>query len=216
MKDTETDGVPIGTGNGEEPANAESPEQGAASDDANAGAVVEDSHASAAEECVEGDVEKSEPDPQALSEHIAELEQALEASRDQVLRGQAELENLRRRVQRDVEHAHKFGLERFVNEMLPVVDSMELALQAGGQDGATVDSILEGTELTLKMLTGALEKFDVVAIAAEHQAFDPELHQAMSMQSIEGVEPGTVVQVFQKGYSLAGRLVRPAMVVVSQ
>ncbi len=216
MKDTDTDGVPIGTGSGEEPGDAGAPEQSAAGDDANAGAVVEDSHASAVGECVEGDVEKSETDPQALSAHIAELEQALEASRDQVLRGQAELENLRRRVQRDVEHAHKFGLERFVNEMLPVVDSMELALQAGGQDGATVDSILEGTELTLKMLTGALEKFDVVVIAAEHQPFDPELHQAMTMQSIEGVEPGIVVQVFQKGYSLAGRLVRPAMVVVSQ
>ena len=155
-------------------------------------------------------------DAEALGERIAELEAALEESRDQLLRGQAELENLRRRAQRDVENAHKFGLERFVSEMLPVLDSMELALQAAGQESATVDSIKEGTELTLKMLVSALEKFDVAAIAPENEPFDPELHQAMSMQSIEGVESGTVVQVFQKGYSLSGRLVRPAMVVVSQ
>jgi len=155
-------------------------------------------------------------DAEALGGRIAELEAALEESRDQLLRGQAELENLRRRAQRDVENAHKFGLERFVSEMLPVLDSMELALQAAGQESATVDSIKEGTELTLKMLVSALEKFDVAAIAPENEPFDPELHQAMSMQSIEGVESGTVVQVFQKGYSLSGRLVRPAMVVVSQ
>ena len=155
-------------------------------------------------------------DAEVLAGRTAELEVALEESRDQLLRGQAELENLRRRAQRDVENAHKFGLERFVSEMLPVLDSMELALQAAGQESATVDSIKEGTELTLKMLVSALEKFDVAAIAPENEPFDTELHQAMSMQSIEGVESGTVVQVFQKGYSLSGRLVRPAMVVVSQ
>lgn len=170
-------------------------------------------------ECSADDGEANYSKPIEVSElegRIAELEEALEESRDQYVRGQAEVENMRRRAQRDVENAHKFGIERFVGEMLPILDSMEMALEAAGQEGATVETIAEGTELTLKMLLGALEKFDVVAIDPEKQPFDPDLHQAMSMKVEEGVEPGVVVQVFQKGYSLSGRLVRPAMVVVSQ
>ncbi|MGK0172566.1 MAG: molecular chaperone GrpE [Gammaproteobacteria bacterium] len=153
------------------------------------------------------------PDPQ---KRIADLELALADQRDQALRSQAELENTRRRAQRDVENAHKFGLERFVNEMIPVLDSMELGLQAAGQEEAALQSLVEGTELTLKMLQSALGKFQVEPVEPVNGKFDPELHQAMSMQDAEGVESGNVIGVFQKGYTLNGRLVRPAMVIVAK
>jgi len=171
-----------------------------------------------------GDVEEaprsgSEADAtptQSLEARVAGLEAALAESHDQTLRAQAELENLRRRAQRDVENAHKFGVERFVAEVLPVLDSMEMGLKAAEQDGVGVESLKEGTELTLRMLQSALGKFDVEEINPENAPFDPERHQAMSAQEREGVAAGTVLQVYQKGYSLAGRLVRPAMVVVAR
>ena len=102
-----------------------------------------------------------------------------------------------------------------MSELLPIIDSMELGLSAAGQDGAGLDSVVEGTQLTLKMLSTALAKFALEEIDPQDTEFDPELHQAMSMQAVEGVAPGKVVQVVQKGYSLSGRLVRPAMVIVA-
>jgi molecular chaperone GrpE len=167
----------------------------------------------ASEPPVEGDQEATGTDPH---KRIVDLERALADQRDQVLRSQAELENTRRRAQRDVENAHKFGLERFVNEMIPVLDSMELGLQAAGQEEAALQSLVEGTELTLKMLQSALGKFQVEPVEPVDGKFDPELHQAMSMQDAEGVESGNVIAVFQKGYTLNGRLVRPAMVIVAK
>jgi len=134
---------------------------------------------------------------------------------DQLLRAQAELENLRRRSQRDLENAHKYGLEKFVGELLAVKDSMELGL-AAANDTDDVASLREGMDLTLKMLAGVLEKFKVEVIDPAGDKFDPALHQAMSIQNSDEVEPGTILAVMQKGYRLHDRLVRPAMVIVAQ
>lgn len=135
---------------------------------------------------------------------------------DIAVRAKAELENLRKRHDRDLANAHKYALERFVSELLPVRDSMELGLDAAHGENADLDKLREGTELTLNLLSAAMDKFNIEAIDPQDQTFDPALHQAMSMQPVEGVDPNTVVNVVQKGYTLNGRLVRPAMVIVSQ
>lgn len=134
---------------------------------------------------------------------------------NQLLLARAELENVRRRAERDIEGAHKYALERFVNELLPVKDSLELGLAAAGE-GPDVAKIREGMELTLKMLATALEKFGVKAIDPKGEKFNPELHQAMAMQEVKDMEPNLVLTVYQKGYTLNDRLIRPAMVVVSR
>ena len=135
---------------------------------------------------------------------------------DQLVRVKAEMENSRKRQMRELENAHKFALERFVNELLPVRDSMELGLNAAREEGAGVDKLVEGTELTLKLFSDVMERFEVVQVNPEGEPFNPELHQAISMQPRDDVPPNTVVVVVQKGYTLNDRLVRPAMVVVSQ
>ncbi|MEJ1354234.1 MAG: nucleotide exchange factor GrpE [Candidatus Sedimenticola sp. (ex Thyasira tokunagai)] len=135
---------------------------------------------------------------------------------NQLIRSKAEMDNLRKRQDRDLENAHKYALERFVNELLPVRDSMELGLLAAQDENADVEKLREGTELTLKLFGDVMEKFTVFQINPEGEPFDPELHQAMTMIPRDDVPPSTVVTVVQKGYSLNGRLVRPAMVIVSQ
>jgi molecular chaperone GrpE len=136
--------------------------------------------------------------------------------RDMALRARAEMENLRKRQAKELENAHKFALERFVAELLPVRDSMELGLDAAQDDAADVARLREGSELTLKLLSDVMEKFSVTQVDPDGEPFNPELHQAMSMQPRDDVPPNTVVTVVQKGYQLNGRLVRPAMVIVSQ
>lgn len=135
---------------------------------------------------------------------------------DQLVRTQAQMDNLRKRQERELENAHKYALERFVNELLPVRDSMEMGLAAANEENSTIDHLREGTALTLKLFSDVMEKFNVVQIDPEGQPFDPELHQAMGMQPRSDVPANTVVVVVQKGYTLNGRLVRPAMVMVSQ
>jgi molecular chaperone GrpE len=135
---------------------------------------------------------------------------------NQLVRSRAEIENLHRRHQRELENAHKFALERFVNELLPVRDSLELGLGAAREEGAAADKLLEGMELTLKLLADAMGKFNVEQIDPQGEPFNPELHQAMSIQPRDDVPPNTVVAVVQKGYTLNQRLVRPAMVMVAQ
>ena len=147
-----------------------------------------------------------------------ELEQARRESeerQEQLLRTRADMDNLRKRTARDLENAHKFALERFALELLPVRDSLELGLDATGTDGADVAKLHEGSELTLKMLTTALEKSGIVEVAPEGEKFNPDLHQAMSTQPSSEVEPGQVLTVYQKGYTLNDRLLRPALVIVS-
>ena len=156
------------------------------------------------------------------SEH-AELTALLEDARgkadehwDQVVRTQAEMDNLRKRSERDLANAHKFALERFANELLPVKDSLEMGLAAFDTDGADPGKLREGVALTLQMLTNAMEKVAIKEVNPQDERFDPDFHQAMSMQERDDVEPNTVVTVVQKGYILNERLIRPAMVIVSK
>ena len=158
----------------------------------------------------------------AVPDHV-ELTALLEDARgkadehwDQVVRMQAEMDNLRKRSERDLANAHKFALERFANELLPVKDSLEMGLAAFVGENADPQKLKEGVELTLQMLTAAMEKSDIQEVNPENESFDPDFHQAMSMQERDDVEPNTVVTVVQKGYLLNDRLIRPAMVIVSK
>lgn len=135
---------------------------------------------------------------------------------NELLMARADLENMRRRHARDLENAHKHALDKFVNELLPICDSLELGLSAANKDEATLETVREGMEMTLKMLLGNIGKLGLEQINPEGEAFNPELHQAVSMQPAEGTEANQVISVMQKGYSFNGRVLRPAMVVVSQ
>lgn len=147
---------------------------------------------------------------------VAQLQEDLLAARDSALRAQADAQNVKRRAEQDVEKARKFALERFAGELLPVVDNLERALEAASGDDEAVKPIHEGVELTLKSFLDVLKKFNVEVVAPEGEPFDPNVHQAMTMVENDEVEPNTVVTVVQKGYTLNGRLVRPAMVIVSK
>lgn len=148
-----------------------------------------------------------------LEAQIRDAEKRAQESHEQLLRVRADMENLRKRTQKDLENAHKFGIEKFVAELLPVMDSMELGLAV---EDASVESLREGMELTRNMLQKAMEKFGVEAVNPENEPFNPEHHQAMTLQPSAEMDPNTVIAVMQKGYLLNGRLVRPAMVMVSK
>jgi molecular chaperone GrpE len=135
---------------------------------------------------------------------------------DKVLRIQAEMENLKRRTQKDLDDARKYAVERFAKELIAVVDSLELGLQAIVGDSAEVQKFREGSELTLKQFETAFAKANIETVNPLNQPFNPEHHQAMAMQPVADVAPNTVLTVFQKGYLLHGRLLRPAMVVVAK
>ena len=160
--------------------------------------------------------EQSEPqsEQQAITE-AEELQQKLSTLGEQLLREQAEMQNVRRRAQRDVESAHKFALEKFATELLSVVDNLERAIGAIDAEDESQKAVAEGLELTLKTFIDVLTKHSVLPVDPEGQPFDADLHQAVSMVPNAEVEPNTVINVFQKGYTLNGRLIRPAMVVVS-
>jgi molecular chaperone GrpE len=153
------------------------------------------------------------PDPEDI---VARLEEELTVARDAVLRAQADAQNVTRRAAQDVEKARKFALERFCGELLPVVDNLERALETTTGDDEIVKPIAEGVQLTLKSFQDALKKFHIEAVDPVGEPFDPQLHQAMSLVENNDVEPNTVIAVMQKGYTLNGRLVRPAMVMVSK
>jgi len=163
--------------------------------------------------------EQAETEAQDAPDLAAELEAALAqaaANKEAELRAHAEMQNIRRRAERDVENAHKFALEKMTGEMLSVVDNLERALQAAGAADESSKALREGVEMTLSSFITTLAKFNVEQIDPEGEPFDPQQHQAMSMIENADVEPNTVVAVLQKGYSLNGRLVRPAMVMVSK
>ena len=162
------------------------------------------------------DSDRDDTPTEDLNEALAEARRAAQANLDRALRAQAELENVRRRVERDLQNAHKFALERFVSELLPVKDSLERGLSASTEKGASVESIAEGAELTLRMLEQAMEKFGITVVDPTDEPFNPEFHQAMTMQQSDTAESGTVLTVVQKGYLLNERLVRPAMVIVAK
>ncbi|MBY6210373.1 nucleotide exchange factor GrpE [Microbulbifer agarilyticus] len=152
----------------------------------------------------------------AQDEEIASLHQQLSDHKDMVLRAQAEVQNARRRAQQDVEKAHKFGQEKLLKDLLPVVDNLERALATIDKDDEAQKAVREGIELTQKSFIDTLTKSGMELIDPAGEPFDPELHQAMTQIPNGDVEPNTVLDVFQKGYRLNGRLLRPAMVVVSK
>ena len=153
---------------------------------------------------------------QAL-EKIEEAELAADKAKDDALRVQAEMQNLRRRTEQDVEKAHKYGQEKFSIELLSVMDNLERALDAASQhDDETVKAIYDGVNLTLKSFMDCFSKFNIEVIDPLGEPFDPQKHQAMSIQESPEAEPNTVISVLQKGYTLHGRVIRPAMVMVSK
>ncbi|EKS7204432.1 nucleotide exchange factor GrpE [Enterobacter asburiae] len=169
-------------------------------------------------EAVEPDASAEQVDPR--DEKIANLEaQLVEAQnreRDGVLRIKAEMENLRRRTEQDVEKAHKFALEKFVNELLPVIDSLDRALEVADKANPDNAAMIEGIELTLKSMLDVVRKFGVEVIADTNVPLDPNVHQAIAMVESEEVEAGKVLGVMQKGYTLKGRTIRAAMVTVAK
>ncbi len=166
--------------------------------------------AEAADAGAEGDSEVS------LDDELSQLQEDLLAARDAALRAQADAQNVKRRAEQDVEKARKFALERFASDLLPVVDNLERALEAASGDDEAIKPIAEGVELTLKSFIDVLGKNKVDVVDPQGEPFDPNLHQAITMIENKEVEPNTVTAVMQKGYSLNGRLIRPAMVMVSK
>jgi len=155
------------------------------------------------------------PDPDPGEVTLESLQKKADENWNLYLRAVAETENTRKRAARDVEHARKYALERFSREMLAVADSLEMGLAAAAATDADMDTLLQGSEATLKLLTTTLERFGVTVVDPEGEPFDPELHEAISVQPSPDTEPGSVLKVIQKGYSLNGRLLRPACVIVA-
>ncbi len=164
----------------------------------------------------EEQMEAEEVSVDVLQKQLKQAEKKAAENWDKAVRTMAEMENLKRRTQKDLENAHKYGLEKFAKELLSVIDSLELGIQASTSDAPEVVSLREGSELTIKQFESVFAKFNIEAIDPQGQPFNPEMHQAMTMQPSADVDANTVLNVFQKGYVLNGRLIRPAMVVVSQ
>ncbi len=172
--------------------------------------------AQAAESAAAAESADGAPQEESLEDMVAQLQEDLVGARDSALRAQADAQNVKRRAEKDVEKARKFALEQFTKDLLPVVDNLERALESAAGDDEVIKPIAEGVELTLKSFLDALGKFNIVAVDPQGEPFDPNLHQAMSMVENNEVEPNTVIAVMQKGYVLNGRLIRPAMVMVSK
>ena len=181
-------------------------------------AVVNETEAGS-EEAANGRASSEEIEQELLEEEqvseTEQLQQQVADANDNVLRIQAEMQNMRRRAERDVENAHKFALDKFSADLLPVVDNLERALSAINAEDESQKAIAEGIELTLKSFLDVLVRFKIEAVDPAGEPFDANLHQAVSMVPNPDMEPNTVMDVFQKGYTLNGRLIRPAMVVVS-
>ncbi|MBY6186326.1 nucleotide exchange factor GrpE [Marinobacter hydrocarbonoclasticus] len=174
-------------------------------------------------DAVEQSAEEQVQAVDAAAERIAELEAELvkaqdtiAGQKDSVVRAAAEVENIRRRTAMDVDKAHKFALEKFANELLPVIDSLERALEVSNKEDEAIKPMLEGVELTLKSMLAAVAKFGIDVVQPVGEAFNPELHQAISMLPSDEFAANVVISVMQKGYVLNGRLLRPAMVIVSR
>lgn len=155
----------------------------------------------------------TEPD---LREALEAAETRAEENWNQFLRARAEMENVRRRAERDVEQARRQSLEKLAGELLAVKDSLEMGVDAANEDKADIGKLREGSELTLRMFNQALEKFGIEELNPQGERFDPERHEAMAAQESAEHEPNTVIHVVQKGYRLGERLLRPAMVIVAR
>ena len=170
-------------------------------------------------EQVEENAEDTQPvevSIEVLQQQLEEAQQQAAANLDKAVRTMAEMENLKKRVQKDLEDERKYGLAKFAKELLSVLDSLELGVQAAAGDSPELVKLREGSELTMKQFEAVFAKFNIETIDPAGQPFNPELHQAMVMQPSSTIAPNHVITVFQKGYVLNGRLLRPAMVVVAK
>lgn len=166
-------------------------------------------------EAVEGG-EVVDPRDEKIADLTAQLEEVQQRERDSVLRTKAEMENLRRRTELDIEKAHKFALDKFVNELLPVIDSLDRALEVADKTNTDLAAMIEGIELTQKSMLDVVRKFGVEVIGDTNVPFNPDVHQAIAMIESEDVAPNHVLMVMQKGYTLNGRTLRAAMVSVAK
>ncbi|CNF18999.1 nucleotide exchange factor GrpE [Yersinia nurmii] len=172
------------------------------------------------EQAVEQQAGAAQETSDGVDPRVAELEtqlaDALRRERESLLRAKAEVENIRRRTELDIEKAHKFALEKFSSSLLPVIDNLERALESADRSNTELTSMIEGIELTLKSLLDAVGKYGIEVVGETNVPFNPEVHQAMTMLESADHEPNQVMMVMQKGYTLNGRLLRPAMVAVSK
>ena len=170
-----------------------------------------------AADAAEVEIESAQADPEAelaaLQDKLASTEKAL-AEAD--IRAQAEIQNMRRRLERDVSNAHKFALEKFSTDLLAVADSLERGLAALPADDAALKPARDGLELTLKVLLDTFTKYQIEQINPVGGQFDPQQHEAMTMVPMPNAEPNSIIEVLEKGYALNGRLIRPARVVVAK
>jgi molecular chaperone GrpE len=164
----------------------------------------------------EAGAEQVDPRDEKIANLEAQVVEAQNRERDGILRIKAEMENLRRRTELDVEKAHKFALEKFVNELLPVIDSLDRALEVSDKANPDMAPMVEGIELTLKSMLDVVKKFGVEVVADTNVPMDPNVHQAIAMVESEDVAAGNVLMVMQKGYTLNGRTIRAAMVSVAK
>lgn len=191
--------------------------KGAAAGETSAASMNPESGAHAAEHGAGAHATDAGDDVYQLTERLGAAQAEIAALKDQILRAQAEAENVRRRAQRDVENAHKFALEKFCSELLPVIDSLEKAVDVARKaESPDAAAIAEGVELSLRMFLGVMNKAGVEQVDPLGEPFDPQRHEAMAMVPNPHAEPNSVMDVMQKGYVLNGRLVRAAMVVVSK
>ena len=169
-----------------------------------------------AAEQVDGEEMSPEAEIALLHSELEAAKQTINDQKDSVVRAAADVENMRRRAAQDVEKAHKFALEKFANELLPVIDNLERAIEFSDKENEQLKPVLEGIEMTVKSFNDAVSKFGVEIVNPQGEQFNPEFHQAMSIQPSNDVAPNTFLAVMQKGYTLNGRLLRPAMVMVSK
>ena len=166
---------------------------------------------------LEGESSEEELNIEQLKERLSEAYLSAERAQDDLLRVKAEMQNLRRRTEQDVEKAHKYGIEKFSTELLGVIDNLERALLAAKEhEDESSKAIHDGVSLTLKSFNDCFAKFSIEAVDPIGEPFDPQLHQAIATQESPDSEPNSVIEVVQKGYTLNGRVIRPAMVMVSK
>lgn len=184
---------------------------------------IEQASAEAQQQIRDAETEALTADDAAVEQDISTLQETLDEATsqasenwDKFMRSQAELDNILKRTKRDIENAHKFAIEKFVNELLPVRDSLEMGLDHAEGEDVDPAKLKEGSELTLRMLNQAMEKFNIVQIDPRGEVFNPELHEAMTMVPSDEVDPNCVLEVIQKGYVLNNRLIRPARVIVAK
>ena len=178
--------------------------------------IVEDIATQNQEESLEESSLSFEQQVEALTGQLDKLQLEVDTHKDTAVRAKAESENIRRRAEREISNASKFALEKFAREILSVVDSLEKALELPADEDGQVKATREGVELTYKLLVATLEKFSIQQISPVGESFNPEVHEAMVMQESDEHEPNSVMNVIQMGYSLNGRLIRPARVIVAK